>query len=130
MIYKKSWKYILIWENSYWYNNEYYRIKAIKDFSNVKKGDIGGYVKGYRNLSQSGNCWIYEGATVKDNAKVSENAMISGYARAYDNAKVRGESQIYGHAWIADNAIVEGNARVYGTAVVHSNDIIIHGDFN
>jgi len=29
-----------------------YRIQALKNFNNVKKGDIGGYVEGYRNLSQ------------------------------------------------------------------------------
>ena len=39
-----------------------YRIKAVKDFSNVKKGDIGGYIEGEKNLSHDGNCWIYDNA--------------------------------------------------------------------
>lgn len=36
-----------------------YRIKALKDFSDVKKGDLGGYVLVERNLSQFGNAWVY-----------------------------------------------------------------------
>ena len=47
-----------------------FRIKALKDFSNVKKGDIGGYVESEKNLSQDGNCWIYDNAVVMGNAKV------------------------------------------------------------
>lgn len=36
-----------------------YRIKALKDFSDVKKGDFGGYVQQERNLSQFGNDWVF-----------------------------------------------------------------------
>ena len=36
-----------------------HRIKALKDFGDVKKGDIGGYVENEWNLSQDGECWIY-----------------------------------------------------------------------
>lgn len=32
------------------------RIIALKDFSNVKKGDRGGLIKSEYNLSQEGNC--------------------------------------------------------------------------
>ena len=28
-----------------------YRIKALKDFADVKAGDLGGYIEDYRNLS-------------------------------------------------------------------------------
>ena len=43
-----------------------YRVKALKDFSNVKKGDIGGYVECESNLSHNGKCWIYDNAVVYD----------------------------------------------------------------
>lgn len=36
-----------------------YRIKALRDFADVTKGDYGGYIQNYRNLSQDGTCWIY-----------------------------------------------------------------------
>ena len=31
-----------------------HRIKAVKDFVDVEKGDFGGFVEGYENLC---NCW-------------------------------------------------------------------------
>ena len=37
-----------------------HRIQALKDFGDVKKGDFGGWVEKEENLSQEGNCWIYE----------------------------------------------------------------------
>ena len=47
-----------------------HRVKALKDFDDVKKGELGGYVESERNLSQAGNCWVYGNAKVCDNAKV------------------------------------------------------------
>ena len=38
-----------------------HRIRAIRDFSNVKTGDLGGYIEKESNLSHDGNCWIYGG---------------------------------------------------------------------
>ena len=40
------------------------RIKALKDFGDVKAGDLGGYIEDYKNLSHDGNCWIYDNAKV------------------------------------------------------------------
>ena len=39
-----------------------YRIIALKNFSDVRKGELGGWVSGIDNLSQEGNCWIYDEA--------------------------------------------------------------------
>ena len=36
-----------------------YRIKALKDFNNVKEGELGGYIESEQNLSQEGNAWVY-----------------------------------------------------------------------
>ena len=62
--------------------NEEGRIVALKSFGDVKEGDVGGFVASEANLSQEGNCWVY------DNAKVSENAVVSGNAKVYGNARV------------------------------------------
>jgi hypothetical protein len=51
-----------------------YRIQALKSFSDVKEGDIGGFVQGENNLSQFGNCWIYDYAEVSGYA-VSKNSI-------------------------------------------------------
>ena len=59
-----------------------HRIEALRDFSDVKKGDKGGFVEKEENLSQNGNCWVY------DDAMVFEDARIYGNARVYDDAMV------------------------------------------
>ena len=106
MIYKKSWKYILV------KNNHLYRIKSLKDFSDVSKGNLGGCVSGYHNLSQSGNCWIYDKATVRGSAKVSENAIITEYAIVCDNVQVTDNAKVSGQSLIYRNAKISGNANI------------------
>lgn len=45
-----------------------YRIKSLIDFSDVKAGDLGGYVEKEENLSQVGDAWVSGNARVSDNA--------------------------------------------------------------
>jgi hypothetical protein len=59
-----------------------FRLKALRDFGNVQKGDLGGLVKGEHNLSHEGHCWVY------GNARVSGNAGVYGDARVYGDADV------------------------------------------
>ena len=65
-----------------------YRIVALADFGNVTTGDQGGYIESEKNLSQSGNAWVYGNARVYDNAWVSGNAIVCDNARVYGNAEV------------------------------------------
>jgi len=37
-----------------------YRIEALKDFGDVKKGDLGGWIEKEFFLSEKGNCWVYD----------------------------------------------------------------------
>ncbi len=131
-----------------------FRIMAIKDFklvdgTQIKKGDLGGYISSEKNLSQEGMCWVmdetrvYENAVISDNAivrncanvlgnaKVSDDAQISGQAVICDNAKVFEFAQIYGSATVGggvnntlDEPFVCGNARVYGSACVGGNALV------
>ena len=110
-----------------------YRIKALKDFGDVKAGDLGGYVENENNLNHEGECWIYANAKVYDDARVYENAQIRDYAQIYgeawiyDNSEVYGNAKVFGYASICEdakvyeNAIVYGNAEVYGDAKVLDN---------
>ncbi len=75
-----------------------YRIEALRDFADVKKGDKGGYVEKEENLSHEGNCWVYGYALVFDYVKIFSNA------RVYDNAEVYGNAWVYGDARIRDTA--------------------------
>ena len=110
-----------------------HRIEALKDFSDVKKGDKGGYIEKEENLSQSGDCWVYHDAVVYgnaevyDDAKVFEDARIYGNTKVYHNAAVCGDAvvycdaKVYGTAMVYDNAIIYGYAKVYGKAEVFGN---------
>ena len=104
-----------------------YRIKALKDFYDVKKGDIGGYIQSENNLSHYGNCWIYDNAVVRDNAKVYGDAKVHNNAKVYDNAFVMGNAIVCGNArvrnnaQVCDNAIVRNNAQVCDNARVCDN---------
>lgn len=102
-----------------------YRIKAIKDFSDVKAGDIGGYIESESNLSQEGDCWIYD------------DAVVCGYGHVFDNAQVRDNAFIQGLSYICKSAIVKGNADlctvsvtdfalIYGNARVWEADVSNH----
>ena len=73
-------KFELTDETREWHGHTLHRIKALKDFADVKAGDIGGYVTNKNNLSQKGNCWIYDNGKVYGKAKVYGNARVSGNA--------------------------------------------------
>ena len=69
-----------------------YRIKALKNFGDVKKGDLGGYIEKEENLSHDGNAWVFDNARVYDDAWVYDNARVSGNAEVSGNARVRGNA--------------------------------------
>ena len=58
-----------------------YRIEALRDFGDVKKGDKGGFIEKEDNLSQSNNCWVYGDAKVYDDAEVYGSAEVCGKAQ-------------------------------------------------
>ena len=95
-----------------------YRIQALKDFADVKAGDKGGWVEGYHNLSQEGDCWVYDEAGVYQNACVYEDACVAGGANVFGNARVFGNAQVFAYALIYDNAEVFDNAQIYGHSQV------------
>ena len=122
-----------------------YRIEALKDFCEIKKGDKGGFIESENNLAHEGDAWVsdnahvYGDACVFDNARVYNNAFVSGYAQVYGNARVYGNAWLYGntrvcgYAWVADNARVYGDANVcddssvFGSACVYDN-AHVYGD--
>ena len=110
-----------------------YRIRALKDFGIVKKGDLGGYIEKEENLSHIGNCWIddiakvYDNARVYGNARVWNNSRVYGKAMVYDNAYIFGNAEVYDnakvydYAWVSEEARIYDNARVYKDAIVFGN---------
>ena len=72
-----------------------YRIRALKNFRNVKAGDLGGWVSGKHNLSQEGDCWIYDEAKCMDNARMYHNSAMYNNAVMLDNSKMFENSRMY-----------------------------------
>lgn len=129
-----SQKFEVLYDNYIDYKGHtLYRIRALKDFEDVKKGDIGGYVETIDNLSQYDRCWIYGDAKVYGNALVYNDAIISehcivcdntrvyGNASITDNAYIGNNAHIYDYAFVCGNAIVVGKAEVYGNTSIHDN---------
>ena len=50
------------------------RIRALIDFGNVKKGELGGFIEKEENLSYAGDAWVSGDAEVSGNARVSGDA--------------------------------------------------------
>ena len=92
-----------------------HRIIALRDFREVKKGDIGGWIESQENLLHDGDCWVY------GEAMVCGNAMVYGNAEVYGEAKVCGNAEVYGEAMVCGNAKVYGIAEVCGNAKVCGN---------
>lgn len=67
-----------------------YRIEALRDFADVKKGDKGGYIEKEENLSQEDNCWVSDNAWVCDNARVRGNICVCSNAWVCSNAQLIG----------------------------------------
>ena len=125
---EKKYRFIPITDEE-WYlmsGARLHRIEALKDFADVKKGDLGGYVEDENNLSHRGNCWIYDNAKVYGNAIVLDDAKILDEAEVYDDAIVGGsatieeQAQIYGNAKVRELATVGGNVQVSGFAQIVS----------
>lgn len=102
-----------------------HRIKAIVPFGEpdtdayVAAGDLGGWIESEDNLSQEGNCWVY------DDAMVYGNASVRGDANVYGESELRDNAQVYDTANV-DRTKVSGDAKIYGNAWVYGFDDAIN----
>lgn len=112
-------KYKLIEGIRFWqHGRPLYRIQALRDFSDVKKGDLGGYVESEANLSQMGDCWIY------DMAQAVEKSIVEG------DACLRDCSKMYGSSLLKDKAQLQGCARMIQYASLEDNAVAIDAEIS
>lgn len=97
------------------------KIVALKDFGDVKKGEVGGWLELEDNLSFDGDAWVHDEAKVWGNAKVFEDAQVRRNTQVYGNAKVYGNAQVWSNAKVYENAVVCGDTRVFGNVEVFGN---------
>lgn len=95
----------------------------------AESGDLGGFVESENNLSQDGDCWIYDEASAVGQSVVKDNAMLRDEAFIQDNAIVSGEaivqdsSSLYGNSCVKDNAVVHGRSSLSGRAIVKDDAV-------
>ncbi len=91
----------------------YYRIRALNDFGDVKKGDLDAFIENESNLSHDGNCWVADNVCVVKSGCVYENI------RGYGNAAIGG--YVYGNTLICDKTHVYFGVHVYDNAHLSYN---------
>ena len=94
-----------------------YRIQALKDFGDVKAGDLGGYIADSSQLSQNGNCWIYSKSNKLVSGRVTENAIINSLGSNRD-------SIINGDVFICENSKILNDVDIFGSVDIRGNSII------
>ena len=110
---KKKYDILTDEKNTLTYNGRVlHRIIALKDFSDVKKGSIGGFVESGKNLSQKDDCWIYNDAMVMDDACVYDNAKV------FDQCIVKGHAKLHENAKMSYRAVISENVDVHGSAKI------------
>lgn len=109
-----------------------YRIKALKDFGDVKAGDLGGFVEREENLSQEGTCWIYGEGIVAEDARVEDDARVSGHSYIHGNVIIGCQatiifSRISGYSNIGDTTTVADcrmdNVAVSGKTLIQASHL-------
>lgn len=120
-------KYELTEETTFCRGHELHRIRALKDFGTVKKGDLGGFIENEENLSHDGSCWVGGRARVcgcaqvRDNARVTDHAEVFGHAEIFNDAVVCNNARVMDHVQVFDTAHVLGDSMAYGFAKIHGN---------
>lgn len=94
-----------------------FRIRAVRDFGDVRCGDLGGYIECEENLCHLGDSWVHDVAQV-----YGPGAVVR------ENAQVRGESwilgQVDGDAQICDLVVISEHAHVGGHTILYSDEIV------
>lgn len=114
-----------------------YRIQAIKDFGDVKKGDLGGFVSDEYCISPYGNCWVYDdsivvASSIADNVEVRKNSMVVS-SFLTDNVIIEG-SKIFNKSVVTDgtkiggkmtikHSVISGSSRISGEKVIEGEVI-------
>lgn len=89
-----------------------YRIQAVKDFGDIKKGDKGGYVQAYRCLAQNDESWLYD-----------ETVFVDCTSRVSGKSAIRGKVRIKYKTQIEDTDIYSGTDGVIIESIITSTSI-------
>lgn len=113
---------------------DFFQVKALKDFGNVKAGELGGYIQSSENLSQEGECWITRDVVLMDDARVEDNSFVTGDSVVRNKAVVK-DNAFVKNATVCDNAKVEDRAYVVGghfdyNSIVIQDNAVVRGNLS
>lgn len=90
-----------------------YQIEAIKDFGDVKAGELGGWVEHEFNLSHFGSCWINTETVIEDHSHVCGKGQVCNTTVSHGSV-VKNDDTI--ENTIIENSILEiGELKTYFT---------------
>ncbi len=94
-----------------------YRIRALRDFGDVRRGDLGGYIENESALAHDGHAWVHDVAQV-----YGPKGRVGGNARIKGEAWVLG--RVDGDAEVCDLVVVGEDAHVGGRTVLCGDEIV------
>lgn len=95
-------------------NQKVFRIQALADFNDVKKGELGGYVASEENLTNNldDHSWVYDDSVVQGDGRVEKNSFVDG------QSVVKG-SRITNGSSISHGSVIE-HSRIDGSSIQNS----------
>lgn len=113
---------------------EVFRIEALADFSDVQKGDLGGYVGSESDLDTglADHSWVYDNSIVYGNTQ-DDTFTVSGHSTIRENSEVD-RSRVYGGSSITQSRIYDSvvedamilHSKVSGGSEVHHAPQVSH----
>ena len=107
-----------------WKGHTLHRIRALRDFGDIKKGDIGGFVENENNLSHKGNCWIYDDAKAMDDSIMYDNSRIYDKSELHDDSVMYNYTRMYDYSELHNNSIMNDDSAMYDNSTMHDYSIM------
>lgn len=103
------------------------RFPQLRRIKRLSDGKLGGFIQNEYNLAQDDNSWVDEWACVFGNARIYDNAIVSGYAEVTGNSHVFGaKTLILDECTISNSSIsgvvLNGNCRVYNSEIISDKE--------
>ena len=106
-----------------------YRIKALKDFADIKAGELGGWVQTEDNLSQEGNCWIYDNGKCMDNARIYTNSIMCDNSLMYGNSMMFDYSRMFDYSIMCDNSVMHDHSVMLDNSIMRGESVMNNNGF-
>ena len=106
----------------------YYQIQALRDFGDVKAGDLGGFIEREECLSHDGDCWVADKSFVSYNARVSGDAYVGSHCTILDNSSITSKAYLDGMVTTKGNTIIGGKVKVIDGKLIVDGNVDVFGD--